>query len=124
MLENIEATLIEKAIKENIADLYINRESLVSKLNEIPLRYFENSEEPFLFTSKVTTPHKHRKGTRFGKDSRSSKFRGVSKNGRRFQVFIMINKKKRYFGVLENEIHSAIIYDKLAIIFHGLKVGF
>lgn len=116
--------MIEKAVKENTADLYINRESLVSKLFEIPEVYFENSEEPFFFTSKVTTPHKHRKGTRFGKDSRSSKFRGVSKNGRRYQVFIMINKKKRYFGVLENEVHSAVIYDKLAIIFHGLKVSF
>ena len=49
-------------------------------------------------------------------------YRGVSKNGQKFQVFIMINKKKRYFGVMDTEKHAAKVYDKLAIIFHGLKV--
>lgn len=107
-------------MKENTADLYIHREALVRRLQEETIRSCK--EEAVVISGKRTTPNKPRKGTRFGKDSRSSKFRGVSRNGRRYQVFIMINKKKRYFGVLENEEQSAIVYDKLAIIFHGLKV--
>eukprot|EP00343_Euplotes_focardii_P011504 CAMPEP_0205832544 /NCGR_PEP_ID=MMETSP0206-20130828/47193_1 /ASSEMBLY_ACC=CAM_ASM_000279 /TAXON_ID=36767 /ORGANISM="Euplotes focardii, Strain TN1" /LENGTH=88 /DNA_ID=CAMNT_0053138161 /DNA_START=77 /DNA_END=343 /DNA_ORIENTATION=- len=53
--------------------------------------------------------------------SRGSRFRGVSKNGSKFQVFIMIHKKKRFIGVFEDEETAAKVYDKLAIIFHGHK---
>ena len=34
---------------------------------------------------------------------RSSKFRGVSKNGKQWQVLIMIKQKKRYIGNFSNE---------------------
>ena len=52
---------------------------------------------------------------------RSSKFRGVSKNGKQWQVLIMIKQKKRYIGNFNNEIEAAREYDKIAIQFHGLK---
>lgn len=52
---------------------------------------------------------------------RSSKFRGVSKNGGRWQVLIMIKQKKRYIGNFSDETEAAREYDKIAIQFHGLK---
>ena len=52
---------------------------------------------------------------------RSSKFRGVSKNGKHWQVLIMIKQKKRYIGNFSNEEEAAREYDKIAIQFHGPK---
>ena len=48
-----------------------------------------------------------------------SKFRGVSKNGKQWQVFIMIGKWKWYIGITGNEEDAAWFYDKLAIKNHG-----
>ena len=52
---------------------------------------------------------------------RSSKFRGVSKNGKQWQVLIMIKQKKRYIGNFSDEEEAAREYDKIAIQFHGPK---
>jgi hypothetical protein len=52
---------------------------------------------------------------------RSSKFRGVSKNGKHWQVLIMIKQKKRYIGNFSDEEEAAREYDKIAIQFHGPK---
>ena len=46
---------------------------------------------------------------------RGSDYRGVSKNGKQYQVFIMIGKRKRYLGITGNEKDAAVFYDKLAI---------
>ena len=58
------------------------------------------------------------KGDKF----RGSLYRGVSANGKSWQVFIVINKWKWYSGCAETEEKAAAIYDRLAIIFHGLRV--
>ena len=52
---------------------------------------------------------------------RSSKFRGVSRNGKQWQVLIMIKQKKRYIGNFSDEEEAAREYDKIAIQFHGPK---
>ena len=44
-------------------------------------------------------------------NSRSSKYRGVSKNGNKWQVHIMINKKNKYIGIYDSEEIAARIYD-------------
>jgi hypothetical protein len=52
---------------------------------------------------------------------RGSQYRGVSKNKSKWQVMIMGNFKKMYFGAIENEAEAALFYDKLAIVSHGIK---
>ena len=52
---------------------------------------------------------------------KSSKYRGVTKNGNKWQVLIMINKKKRYIGNYKNEEEAASSYDIVAIQNHGSK---
>ena len=52
---------------------------------------------------------------------RSSKYRGVSKNGNKWQVLIMINNKKYYKGSYPSEELAARIYDFYAIKCRGIK---
>ena len=55
------------------------------------------------------------------KNKRTSKYRGVSKNGNQCQVLMMINKKKAYIGSYESKVLAAIIYDILAFKYRGIK---
>lgn len=52
---------------------------------------------------------------------RGSKYRGVSKNGHKWQVLIMINKKKCYLGNYSSEDLAARIYDIQAIKSRGIR---
>ncbi|TNV81846.1 hypothetical protein FGO68_gene12305 [Halteria grandinella] len=52
---------------------------------------------------------------------RGSTYRGVSKNKNKWQMMIMGNFKKMYIGAIENEQEAAFLYDKIAILVHGLK---
>lgn len=52
---------------------------------------------------------------------RSSKYRGVSKNGSKFQVLIMINNNKYYIGSYPSEELAARIYDIYALKYRGFK---
>jgi hypothetical protein len=56
------------------------------------------------------------------KETRASKYRGVSKNGPKWQVLFMGHKKKEYVGGVNNELEGAIIYDEISIKANGLKV--
>lgn len=55
------------------------------------------------------------------KEFRGSKYRGVSVNGKSWQVFIVINKIKWYAGSVNSQLQASALYDKLSIIFHGPK---
>ena len=48
-------------------------------------------------------------------NKRRSVYRGVSKNGNKWQVLFMHNKKNLYAGVFKSEIIAAKIYDYLSI---------
>ena len=56
-----------------------------------------------------------------GRNKRSSKYRGVSKNGYQWQVLMMINNNKYYLGSYPSEELAARIYDIVAIKNRGIK---
>lgn len=108
---------IAKAIKENLDNYGQNRKGIQKKLRDIEA---ESQLSEGIFEQ--TLPKRRNLEGKNKAKSRGSRFRGVSKNGSKHQVFIMINKKKRFIGVYKEEEEAARVYDKLAIIFHGHKV--
>ena len=54
---------------------------------------------------------------------RSSKYRGVSLNGKKYQTLVMGFKKKAYRGRHNTEMEAAMDYDKNAILSQGLHVS-
>ena len=61
--------------------------------------------------------------TRRMKSKRGSKYRGVSKNGKKWQVMFMGCMKKQYIGAISSEVEAAKTYDKYTIISQGLRVS-
>lgn len=55
------------------------------------------------------------------RNKRSSRFRGVSKNGNQWQVLMMIKKRKLYVGSFASEELAARIYDVLTIKNRGIR---
>ena len=51
-----------------------------------------------------------------------SPYRGVSRNGKKWQALIMSQKRKRYLGSREDEVSAARLFDCYSILLHGLKV--
>mmetsp|Transcript_434 Transcript_434/g.458 ORF Transcript_434/g.458 Transcript_434/m.458 type:complete len:222 (-) Transcript_434:98-763(-) len=60
------------------------------------------------------------KSNKIRKSNRHSRFRGVSLNGKKWQVMIMGPIKKKYFGGIATEREAAVFYDKLSILTNGL----
>jgi hypothetical protein len=52
---------------------------------------------------------------------RGSKYRGVSRNGKTWQVLIMINRNKNYIGNFKSEVEAAKAYDEYAMKYHKNK---
>ena len=52
---------------------------------------------------------------------RGSKYRGVSRNGKTWQVLIMVNRNKNYIGNFKSEDEAAKVYDQYAMKFHKNK---
>ena len=52
---------------------------------------------------------------------RGSKYRGVSRNGKTWQVLIMVNRNKNYIGNFKSEDEAAKIYDEYAMKYHKDK---
>ena len=94
-----------------------NNEIKVLKNNKI---VYVNS---FLLNSYSTSKNikKFNNITFIGRNKRSSRYRGVSKNGNQWQVLMMINKNKSYIGSYPSEELAARIYDILALKNRGIK---
>ena len=60
------------------------------------------------------------KSNKIRKSNRHSRYRGVSLNGKKWQVMIMGPIKKKYFGGIATEREAAVFYDKLSILTNGL----
>ena len=56
-------------------------------------------------------------------DFRGSKYRGPSKNRKKWQVMKMINKETVRIGAVKTELDAARIYDFLAVLTEGLIVS-
>ncbi len=52
---------------------------------------------------------------------RGSAYRGVSRNGKKWQVQVLGSLRKRYIGSIPTQEMAARIYDYFSIISHGLK---
>ena len=77
----------------------------------------------YLLNSPSTSKNlkKLNKITFINKNKRSSRYRGVSKNGNQWQVLMMHKKGKSYVGSYTSEETAARIYDILAIKYKGIK---
>ena len=60
------------------------------------------------------------KSQKVRRSNRHSKYRGVSLNGKKWQVMIMGSIRKKYYGSIATETEAAIFYDKLSILTNGL----
>ena len=93
-----------KVIK-NKKEVYIDRYFLHTYSNSRALKTLKKSKQNKFVVKKKTT----------------SKYRGVSKNGNKWQVIMMINNKKYYKGSYISEEFAARVYDILSIKNRGIK---
>ena len=107
----------KKLIQKKTRQTENNNEIKVLKNNKI---VYVNS---FLLNSYSTSKNikKFNNITFIGRNKRSSRYRGVSKNGNQWQVLMMINKNKSYIGSYPSEELAARIYDILALKNRGIK---
>ena len=107
----------KKVIKKIIKQTENNNEIKVLKNNKV---VYVNT---FLLNSYSTSKNikKLSKVAFVGRNKRSSRYRGVSKNGNQWQVLMMIKKNKSYIGSYPSEELAARIYDVLALKNRGVK---
>ena len=55
------------------------------------------------------------------RSTRGSKYRGVSKNGTKWQIMIVRGDIRKYLGAIDKEQTAARFYDKYAMIIQGLE---
>ena len=55
---------------------------------------------------------------------RGSNYRGVSRNGKKWQIMIMGRGKKNYLGKFDQDSEAAKAYDEYALMLQGRKVRF
>ena len=103
----------------------IDKNYLLNSNNEI--KVLKNNKVVFInsyFLNSYSTSRAIKKLSKINflkRKKRSSKYRGVSKNGNKFQVLMMINKKRCYKGSFSSEVLAARIYDIHAIKTRGIK---
>ena len=119
------------AIKEDNSKK--NKKKLIA--SKISLNEENNNEVKVLKNNKVVYINTHllnsdstsknikplTKITFIRKNKRSSRYRGVSKNGNQWQVLFMFNKSKNYIGSYNSEEYAARIYDILVLKYRGVK---
>lgn len=80
------------------------------------LKKYHNDEGKVIIEAQL--PRKNHHNTK--NDFRGSKYRGPSKNRKKWQVMKMINKETVRIGAVKTELDAARIYDFLAILTEGL----
>lgn len=57
------------------------------------------------------------------RSQRSSQYRGVSRNGTKWQVMVVNGEMRKYIGAVQSQEQAARYYDKYSIIMSGEKVS-
>jgi len=113
--------------KKNIFKItYIDDENdnNTNKSNNNEVRVLKNNKIVYLNSSILNSYKKLKfvdKEYKPNKSKRSSKYRGVSKNGNQWQVLIMLGQDKSYIKSYSSEYIAGRIYDILAIKRRGYK---
>ncbi len=112
-------SLIRKACELENIDMTALLETLPIKAFEVPnliVKKKTNNKKKFkVIKATDSEPGNSRtRNSNFKEKSRSSKYRGVSKTGNRWQVLLM-HEKRYYYGSYNDEITAAKVYDKYAI---------
>ena len=85
------------------------------------------SNHKFLFDNNMLTKeyikykNQQKETCEYKRSVKNSTYRGVSKNGKKYQVFIRNNNINYYLGVFQSEESAAFIYDYFALLLHGRK---
>ena len=87
------------------------------------IKVFKNNKTVYMNSYWVYNPAKKPKSSKNSLmiNGRSSKYRGVSRNGNNWQVFLMINRNKTYVGTYPSEEIAARVYDIMSIKYRGIK---
>ena len=106
---------LEKIIKDNIINFdeakFLNNEKEVKK----------NNKTVYINKFLLNKNNNYIKKKRNSNIKRSSKYRGVSKNGAGWQALLMVNNNKPYIGTYKSEELAARIYDIASIQSIGIK---
>lgn len=79
-----------------------------------------NTLDQITDNDEVVSKQKRKSAFLLNRSQRGSQYRGVSKNGRKWQVMIVKGTLKKYVGTIASEHDAARIYDKYSLIIQGL----
>ena len=105
----------------------INEKDLLDSEASNEIKVLKNTKVVYISTNLVKSYYTNRSIKKLNKikfiitNKRRSKYRGVSKNGNKWQVLIMVNNKKCYLGSYPSEELAARVYDIYAIKSYGNK---
>ena len=129
-LNNIKDSLYNQN-NNNSSKLISNKESESSLLNSSEnnneIKVLKNHKAVYVNRFLLNSPSSSKKLKKLnkiafiGKSKRSSRYRGVSRNGNQWQVLIMLKRGKSYVGSYNSEELAARIYDILSIKYRGIK---
>lgn len=107
--------------KQNSA--FLNKKILREEENKLKENISPKTKNKIFIIKKVTDREKEAAEEKKMKKYiyRGSKYRGVSRNGKTWQVLIMINRNKNYIGNFKSEDEAAKAYDEYAMKFHKNK---
>ena len=121
---NNEPSILLKNVNEN---KNIIENSLLEYECNKEIKVFKNKKSVYINTylfNSYSTSKNIKKSYKINfviRKKRSSKYRGVSKNGSNWQVLIMINNKNYYIGSYPSEELAARVYDILSIKNRGIR---
>ena len=109
--------------KKSNPTTFLSKKTNREEENKIKENVNQNNKNKIFAIKKITDREKEAAEEKKMKKYiyRGSKYRGVSRNGKTWQVLIMINRNKNYIGNFKSEDEAAKAYDEYAMKFHKSK---